>query len=72
MRDAGYKNNPPAIVAPTGLEFKITVRKLYALVATLSKENDTKLLDQLKAGFKGTIKWNIYKSQMIVQPQNNN
>ena len=38
----------------------------------LSKENDTKLLEQLKSGFKRTIKWNKYRSQMTVQPQNNN
>ena len=71
-RDAVNNNDPPAFVAPTGLEFKITDRKLYVPVATLSKENDTKLLQQLETGFKGTVKWNIYKSQMIVQPQNNN
>ena len=41
-------------------------------VVTLSKENDIKLLEQLKSGFKKTIKWNKYKSQMTVQPQNNN
>ena len=45
----------PAIVAPTGLEFKITDTKLYVPVVTLSKENDTKLLE-LKSGFKRTIK----------------
>ena len=38
----------------------------------MSKENDTKLLEQLKSGFKRTIKWNKYRSQMTVQPQNNN
>ena len=59
-----------AIVAPTGLELKET--KLYVLVVTLSKENDIKLLEQLKSGFKRTIKWNKYRSQMIVQLQNNN
>ena len=62
----------PAIVAPTGLEFKITDTKLYVPVVTLSKENDTKLLKQLKIGFKRTIKWNKYRSQMNVQPKNNN
>ena len=62
----------PAIVAPTGLEFKITDTKLYVPVVSLSKENDIKLLEQLKSGFKKTIKWNKYKSQMTVQPQNNN
>ena len=62
----------PAIVARTGLKFKITDTKLYVPVVTLSKENDIKLLEQLKSGFKKTIKWNKYKSQMTVQPQNNN
>ena len=39
---------------------------------TLSKENDTKLLEQLKSGFKRTIKWNEYRSQMTVQNNNLN
>ena len=62
----------PAIVAPTELEFRITDTKLYVPVVTLSKENDTKLLEQLKPVYKKTIKWNKYKSQMTIQPQNNN
>ena len=61
-----------AIVAPTGLEFQITDTKLYVPVVTLSKENNTKLLEQLKPGFKRTIKWNKYRSQITVQTQNNN
>ena len=36
------------------------------------KKNDIKLLEQLKSGFKRTIKWNKYRSQMTIQPQNNN
>ena len=55
----------PAIIAPSGAKFKITDTKL-------SKENDTKLLEQLKTGFKRTIKWNKYRSQMTIQPKNNN
>ena len=46
----------PAMVAPIGLEFQITDTKLYVPVVTLSKENDKKLLEQLKSGFKKTIK----------------
>ena len=38
----------------------------------LSKENDTKRLQQLKKGFKRTIKWNKYRSQITIRPQNNN
>ena len=62
----------PAIVAPSGATFKITDTKLYVPVVTLSKENDIKLLEQLKLGFKRTIKWNKYRSQMTVPPENNN
>ena len=62
----------PEIVAPLGLEFQITDTDLYVPVVTLSKENDIKLLEQLKSGFKKTIKWNKYRSQMVIQPQNNN
>ena len=57
----------PAIVAPTRLEFRITDTKLYVPVVTLSKENDTKRLEQLKSGFKRNIKWNKYRSQMTIQ-----
>ena len=62
----------PAIAAPTGLEFEITDTKVYVPNVTLSKENDTKLLEQLKTGFKKTIKWNKYRSQMTVQSSNSN
>ena len=45
----------PTIVPPTELKFEITDTKLYVPVVTLSKENDTKLLEKLKTGFKRTI-----------------
>ena len=60
-------NNPP-----TRLEFHIKDTKLYLPVVSLSKENDIKLLEQLKSGFKRTIKWNKYRSQMTTQNNNNN
>ena len=69
-RDA--EGNNPAILAPSGATFKITDSKLYVPVVTLSKGNDIKRLEQLKTGFKRTIKWNKYRSQMTVQLQNNN
>ena len=62
----------PAIVAPVTLTFEITGTKLYVPVVTLSKENVTKLLEQLKLGFKRTIKWNKYRSKMSIQPKSNN
>ena len=52
----------PEIVAPTKLNFEITDIKLYVPVITLSNENDTKVLEQLKSGFKKTIKWNKWRS----------
>ena len=55
---------------PTKLEFQITDTKLYVQVVSLSKQNDKKLLQQLKSGFKRTVKWNKYKSQVTIQPQN--
>ena len=45
---------------------------MYVPVVTLSKENDIKFLEQLKTGFKRTMKWNKYRSQMSVQNNNNN
>ena len=47
-----------AIAPPRELTFEITDTKLYVPVVTWSKENDIKLLEQLKSGFKRTIKWN--------------
>ena len=48
MTKRNAQGNNPAIVPPRGLEFEITDTKLYVPVATLSKENDIKLLEQLK------------------------
>ena len=69
---AGNNNDPPVIVAPTELELQITDTKLHVLVVTLSNENDKKLLERLKSGFKRTVKWNKHISQITVQSNNNN
>ena len=45
---------------------------MYIPVVTLSAENDNKLLEQLKTGFKRTIKWNKYRSEMSNQTKYNN
>ena len=57
VRAAGNNNDPPAIVAPTGLEFQITDTKLYVPVVILSKKKQqtNKLLEQFKPGFKRTV-----------------
>ena len=72
VRAAGNNNDSPNIVAPTGLEFQINDSKLYVPIVTLSKENDTKLLEHLKTRIKKTIKWNKYRSKMTIQNNNNN
>ena len=72
VRAAGNKDDPPATVAPTRLEFQIKDTKLNVPVVSLSAKDDNKLLQQLKSGFKRTIKWNKCKSQMTLQTKNNN
>ena len=72
VRAAGNSNNPPANVAPTGLEFHITDKKIVRSVVILSKENNKKLLEQLKSLFKKTVKWNKYRLQITTQSNNNN
>ena len=66
--------NPPiaAIESPTSAIFEINDCKLYVPVVILSAKNDNELLEQLKSGFKGSIKWNKYMSQMSNQNKNNN
>ena len=54
-RDSRNNNDPPAIVAPTELEFRMKNTKFYVPVVTLSTENDKKLLEQLKSGFKRIV-----------------
>ena len=50
--------------------FPITDTKLYVPVVTLSTQNNTKLRQQLKSGFKRTINWNKYQSDPKAYAQN--
>ena len=60
-----------AINAPTNATFQIQRTKLYVPVVTLSTQDDNKLLEQLKTEFRGTIKWNKYRSKMTNQTKTN-
>ena len=51
-------------------KFKITETKLYVPVVTLSTQDNAKLLQQLKSGFKRTINWNKYESSVKTFAQN--
>ena len=44
---------------------------MFVPVVTFSTQDDNKLLEQLKTGFKRTIKWNKYRSEMSNQSKNN-
>ena len=48
MTKRNAQGNNPTTVPPAELEFKITDTKLYVPAVSLSKENDIKLLEQLK------------------------
>ena len=48
----------------------ITDTKLYVSVLSLSTQDDTKLLQQLKFEFKGAINCNKYQSKVTTEAQN--
>ena len=52
--------------------FEITDTKLYVPVVTLSTQENTKFLQQLKSGFKRLINWNKYLSKPELLAQNPN
>ena len=52
--------------------FTITETTLYVLVVTLSTQDNTKLLAQLKSSFKRTISWNKYLPKPETLAQNLN
>ena len=60
------------LLIQTGETFKINNTKLYVTVVTLSAENDNKLFEQLKTGFKTAITWNKYRSEISNQTITNN
>ena len=68
--DAG----PPVVRdgAPIGASLAINDCKLYIPVVTLSKDDEIKLLTNLKSEFTREIEWNKYRSQMSTELINNN
>ena len=57
-------------VANQNATFTITDTKLYVPVVTLSIQDNAKLLQQLKSGFKRVINWNKYLSKPELLAQN--
>ena len=50
--------------------FSITDKKLYVPVVTLSTQDNAKLLEKWKSGFKRTIKWNKYQAKVSTEMVN--
>ena len=73
-RDEDPVADPAVVVVnnPTNATFKISDTKLYVPVVTLPTQDNNKFLEQLRTGFKRTIKWNKYRSEMTNQTKNNN
>ena len=51
-------------------KFEIADAKLYIPVVILSTQDNAKLLQQFKSGFKRTITWNKYQSKVLPEMQN--
>ena len=69
QRDIGGGNRDNA---STGATLAINDWKLYVPAVTLSKDDEIKLLTNLKSGLKREIIWNKYRSQMTTEAFNNN
>ena len=59
-------------MAPTNATLAINDCKLYIPVVTLAKDDEIKLLTNLKSGFTREIEWNKYRSQMTTEALYNN
>ena len=53
----------------SGVNFTIATTKLYAPVITFPIKHNTKLLENLKQGFKRTIAWNKHRSEIKTEPK---
>ena len=58
--------------APMGATLVTNDCQLYIPVVTISKDDEIKLLTNLKSGFTREIEWNKYRSQMSTEAINNN
>ena len=71
-RDADPDANPAIAAINANVTIKIKDAKLYVPVVTLPNEKDKILLKKLRTGFKRTIKWNKYRSEITNHTQNHN
>ena len=52
--------------------FQINNAKLYVPLVTLLINDNIKFLENIKQGFKRTISWNKYRSEITTKPDNDN
>ena len=74
LEEREVDDGPPVVIddSPTGAALAINDCKLYIPKVTLSKDDEIKLLTNLKSGFKREIIWNKYRSQMSMEAANSN
>ena len=74
LKEVQIDAGPPVVRkdSPTGATLAINDCKLYIPVVTLSKDDEIKLLTNLKSGFTREIIWNKYRSQMSTEAANSN
>ena len=65
-----WQSNWVTFSATGETKLKITDTKLYVPVVTLSNQDNTKLLQQLKSSLKRTINWNKYQLNPKTHSQN--
>ena len=74
LEEREVDDGPPVVRddSPTSATLAINDCKLYIPVITLSKDDEIKLLTNLKSGFTREIEWNKHRSQMSTEEENNN
>ena len=60
-----------ATTTTTVATFQINNAKPYVPVVSLSINDNIKFLENIKQGFKETISWNKYRTEITAQPKNN-
>ena len=67
--DLNWSDNCVICEANRATTFAMTSAELYVPIATLSTQDNAKLLQQLKLRFKRTISWNKYQSKKSTEAQ---
>ena len=65
-------DNPVAAIQAAWATFQINNTKLYVPVVTSSVNDNINFSENVKQGFKRTISWNKYRSEIKIQPKNIN